>query len=227
MQQLSRTSLILALLILASTGCTVTPGVWPFRDNERTNYPTPAMRTGAIREFAARSNGLDTPEQQEITAQLARQIQIEPDPLVRATIIETISKYNTPLAGQVLVAGLGDSDPMVRRKCCHGLGEKGAVAAIEPLARALREDGDSDVRVAATKALGRMESPEAIRALAAGLQDRDPALQYAAMQSVKQLSGKDFGGDVRSYLQYAQGDEITIDDSEVSVAERLRQLNPF
>lgn len=227
MQQLSRISSVLALVVASSTGCTVTPDMWPFRDNEITNYQTPALRTGAIREFAAKSNGLDTPEQQEITSQLARQIQVEPDPLVRAAIVETIAKFNTPLAGQVLVAGLGDSDPVVRRKCCHGLGEKQQLAAIEPLARALREDSDPDVRMAATKALGRIESPESIKALAAALQDRDPAMQFAAMQSVKQLSGEDFGGDVRAYLQYAQGENPTINKREISVAERLRQLSPF
>jgi HEAT repeat protein len=227
MQQLSRICSVLALVVTASTGCTVTPDMWPFRDNEITNYPTPALRTGAIREFAAKSNGLDTPEQQEITSQLARQIQVEPDPLVRAAIVETITKFNTPLAGQVLMAGLGDNDPIVRRKCCHGLGEKAQLTAIEPLARVLREDGDPDVRLAATKALGRLESPEAIKALTTALQDRDPAMQFAAMQSVKQLSGEDFGGDVRAYLQYAQGESPAVKEREISVAERLRELNPF
>lgn len=218
---------LLALLALAATGCTVTPDMWPFRDNERSSYPTPAMRTDAIREFAARSNGLDTPEQQEIAGQLARQIQVEPDPLVRATIVDTLAAFNTPLASQVMVAGLNDTDPIVRRKCCHGLGERADTAAIEPLARTLREDETMDVRVAATKALGKIQSPEALKALTAALEDRDPALQFAAVQSVKQLSGQDFGGDVRAYLQYAQGENPTLATPPTSVAERIRAMNPF
>lgn len=217
----------IALLALAAMGCTVTPNMWPFRDNERTSYPTPAMRSDAIREFAARSNGLDTPEQQELAAQLARQIQVEPDPLVRGAIIETLATFNTPLASQVMVAGLHDTDPIVRRKCCHNLGERGDLAAIEPLARALREDKEMDVRIAATKALGRMQSTEAVKALTAALEDRDPALQFAAVQSVKQISGQIFGGDVRAYLQYAQGENPTITKPQTSVAERLRGMSPF
>jgi HEAT repeat protein len=227
MQLLSRTAPILVLLALPAVGCTVTPGIWPFRDNERTNYPTPAMRTDAIREFAARSNGLDSPEQQEITAQLARQIQIEPDPLVRGAIIDTLTAFNTPLASQVMVAGLQDTDPIVRRKCCHGLGERGDTAAIEPLAQALRVDDAMDVRVAATKALGRIRSPDALKALTTALEDRDPALQFAAVQSVKELSGQDFGGDVRTYLQYAQSESPTIAQPTTSVAERIRSMTPF
>lgn len=227
MQHIRRTSLSIACLALTAVGCTVTPGVWPFRDSERSNYPTPAMRTDAIREFAARSTGMDTPDQQEITAQLARQIQVEPDPLVRAAIVETLVKFNTPLATQVLVAGLSDADPRVRRKCCHGLGVRGESSAIDALAQAIQQDSEIDVRVAATKALGGMPSPAAIKALATALQDRDPALQFAAMQSVKELSGQDFGGDVQSYLQYAQSDQIQINKPEVSVAERLRQMTPF
>ena len=227
MQHHPRIYSIVALAVLANTGCTVTPNMWPFRDNERTSYSTPAMRSDAIREFAARSNGLDTPEQQELTAQLARQIQVEPDPLVRGTIVETLAAFNTPLASQVMAAGLRDSDPIVRRKCCHYLGERGDLAAIEPLAHALREDKEMDVRVAATKALGRMQSPEALKALTAALEDRDPALQFAAVQSVKQISGQDFGGDVRAYLQYAQGENPTITKPQTSVAERLRAMSPF
>ena len=227
MQHLLRSSFLIASLALAVTGCTVTPNMWPFRDNERTNYPTPAMRTDAIREFAARSNGLDTPEQQEIASQLARQIQVEPDPLVRGAIVETLARFNTPLASQVMIAGLHDADPIVRRKCCHGLGERGDPSAIEPLTRALREDDQMDVRVAATEALGRIPSPEALKALTAALEDRDPALQFAAVQSVKQLSGQDFGGDVRAYLQYAQGENPSIAKPPTSVAERLRGMTPF
>lgn len=227
MQPILRFSILTALFALAITGCTVTPGVWPFRDKERINYPTPAMRADAIREFASRSTGLDSPEQQELTSQLARQIQVEPDPLVRAAIVETIAKFNTPLASQVLVAGLGDSDPIVRRKCAYGLGARGETGSIESLVQAIRQDEEIDVRVAATKALGQMQSPEALKALAVALEDRDPALQFAAVQSVKQISGQDFGGDVQAYLQFAKSDNPTISKPPTSVAERIRQITPF
>lgn len=222
---------MLAVMILAAaTGCQVTP--WPMRmlhRPERTTYRTAQMRMDAIRDFRSKSTGVDTPEQREIVNQLARQIQVEPDPLVREAIVDTIAEFRTPLAAQVLEAGLADDDLSVRQHCCMALGRRGDPSAVPVLARVLNTEESVDVRLSAIEALGTINSPDAYTALVVAMEDRDPALQYAGMQSMHAISGKDFGGDVSSWLQYAKGENPgpPSDRAEISVARRLRALTPF
>ncbi len=187
------------------------------------------MRIDAIQEFATRSTHADTPEQREIANQLARQIQVEPDPLVREAIVRSIAEFRVPLAAQVLEAGLRDDDPSVRRQCCAAMGRRGEVSAIPELARVMKSESDIDVRLAAVEAFGAIKSPESIAALATALEDNDPAMQYAGVRSMQAISDRDFGGNVTSWLQYAKGAEPTpsAEGAEISVAGRLRDLAPF
>ena len=86
-----------------------------------------------------RSTGVDTPEQREITDQLARQIQVEPDPLVRQAVVRAVAEFHTPMAQQVLEAGLGDENKAVRIECCRELGTAREAASVKSLANALTQ----------------------------------------------------------------------------------------
>jgi HEAT repeat protein len=201
------------------------PEFWPFPERERTTYNTPAMRSQAVAEFGMRSTGVDTPQQREITDQLARQIQVEPDPLVREAVVKAIAEFRTPMARQVLEAGLKDQEEMVRVACCDALASRAEVETVPSLAAALRDDKDADVRLAAAKALGKIKSPEAIQAVSIALQDRDPAMQYAGVQSMKSITGKDYGNDVQAWQQVAAGQTPAV--KPLSIAERLKKAAPF
>jgi HEAT repeat protein len=218
-----------ALVLVGLSGCSTwnryRPTFWPFPERELTTYNTPAMRVDAIREYAMRSKGVDSPDQREITDQLARQIQVEPDPLVRQAIVTSIGEYRTPMSQQVLEAGLSDENAAVRVACCRALGKRGEAASVGSLANALRADKDVDVRMAAVDALGKIKAPEAMRALAPSLEDRDPAMQYAGVQSLKAITGKDFGPNVQAWKQVAAGEKPP--EYTPSVAERIRKVSPF
>ena len=118
----------IALATALAAGCTV----WPFQAKERTSIITPGMRVAAVREMAAQADDLDRAEQQRFTEQLAMQIRTEPDPLVRKAIQQTLGEYSTPMAREVLIAGLDDSNLQVRIACCQKLGEKGDPSLIRP-----------------------------------------------------------------------------------------------
>ena len=228
MQRTSITCSALAASALLLAGCQSvwTPNMWPFPERERTTYNTPRMRVDAIAEFGMRSTGVDSPEQREITDQLARQIQIEPDPLVRQAVVRAIAEFQTPMSQQVLEAGLADQDEFVRVACCNELGKRAENASVPSLAGALRTDKNLDVRLAATEALGNIKTPEAIQALAAALDDRDPALQFVGVQSMKRVTGKDYGPDVEAWRQVAAG-QTPPPAQAPSVAERVRGMSPF
>jgi hypothetical protein len=217
-----------AAWIVALGGCRslAMPEFWPFPERERTTYHTPAMRSEAVKEFGMRSTGVDSPEQREITDQLARQIQVEPDPLVRQAVVKAIAEFHTPMARQVLEAGLSDQDDMVRVACCDALGKRAEPETVPTLAAALRDEKDADVRLAAVKALGQIKSPEAIKALAIALEDRDPAMQFAGVQSMKSVTGEDYGRDVEAWRQVAAG-QVPAAPQTPSIAERLRKAVPF
>lgn len=215
-------------MLAALAGCQSLPwpNMWPFPEREQTSYLTPAMRVDAVRQFAAQADGTDSPEQRKWTDQLGRQIQIEPDPLVRKTIVEVIAEFQTPLAQQVLEAGLNDADATVRIACCQSLGQRGEERSVDALAQALRSDRQVDVRLAAAEALGSIESPQSVQALIVALDDRDPALQYVGVESMKSLTGVDYGGDVQAWRQLAAG-ENPPPPKAPSIAERLRKMSPL
>jgi HEAT repeat protein len=227
---IARMTWLLAPVLCALAGCQTyeryRPTFWPFPDRELTSYHTPAMRVDAVKEFAMRSTGLDSPEQREITDQLARQIQLEPDPLVREAVVKAIAEFQTPMAEQVLEAGLNDDHEAVRIACCRALGKRANVASVPSLAGALRGDKDADVKMAAAEALGKIKSPEAVKALAIALDDRDPAMQYVGVQSLKSITGKDYGPDVQVWRQVAAGGALPAEPVP-SIAERIKRVSPF
>ncbi len=218
--------LLVGLTVLAGCRSTSWPDYWPFPDYERTSFHTPSMRVDAIQQFAAKSKGVDSPEQRELTDQLARQIQVEPDPLVRKAVVHAIAEYRTPIVPQVLEAGLKDQNVAVRIACCQAIGKRGDASAIPNLATALREDKSIDVRLAAAEALGGIKSPEAIQALTVALDDRDPALQYAGVESMKSITGKDYGGSVEAWRQVAAG-QTPPPVPTPSIADRMKRMSPF
>ncbi|MEX0643651.1 MAG: HEAT repeat domain-containing protein [Pirellulales bacterium] len=219
---------LMAAWLAAAAGCQSFshPQMWPFSESDRTTYHTPAMRVDAVRQFAQRSTHVDSLEQQKLTDQLARQIQIEPDPLVRLAVVETIAEFRTPLSQEVLEAGLSDDDEAVRIACCQALGGRGDAASVPKLAAMLRSDQDMDVRLAATAALGKIKSPESMQALVAALDDRDPAMQYVGVQSMKSVTGKDYGPNVEAWRQVATGG-TSLPPEVPSIARRIRDMSPL
>jgi HEAT repeat protein len=187
-------------VVAGASGCQL----WPFRDNERTSIITPAMRAASIREIGLRADDATEAEQLAMCEELAQQIRTEPDPLVRRAIQESIAEFQTPLASAVLVAGLNDEDRDVRTVCCRMLGKRQDPAGVAPLSRIVGAEADAEVRMAAIDALGKYKSREAVVGLAAAVKDRDPAMQYAGVQAMKNASGEKLGNDVAAWRTYAE-----------------------
>ena len=126
----------------------------PFAPKERSTVITPAMRISAIQETATKADGSQSQAQISLTDQLASQIRTEPDPVVRRAIQSAVAEFRTPMAREILLAGLADNDPGVRVTCCMRLGERGETVAVAALRRVLETDEDLDVRIAAVDAMG-------------------------------------------------------------------------
>ena len=210
-----RLAMVLAVGLAGLSGCQL----WPFGGNERTSIITPALRAASIREMGPRGRDADEAEQARTCEQLARQIQTEPDPIVRRAIQETIAEFKSPLAGSVILAGLNDDDRDVRLTCCRLLAARGDEQSVASLSQLVGADADIDVRLAAVDALGKIKSPASVAGLAAALKDRDPALQYAGVEAMKNVTGEELGNDVQAWRQYAARTTGSA-EAPVAVAER-------
>ena len=227
--QIERLALIqLAAVVASSWGCASMPFDTPafFREKEKTSIITPAMRADSIREIAARAEDASPEEQTRYTDQLATQIQTEPDPIVRQAIQETIAKFDTPLARDVLLAGLRDTDLDVRMTCCEMLQDRSDPRVVAALKSVLENDEKLDGRLAAVQALGHIRTPASVAALSIAVNDRDPALQYAGVQSMKAISSEDLGNDVEAWRRYAASQQPPL-KPEISVAQRDQGWSPF
>jgi HEAT repeat protein len=185
------------------------------------NIKTPDDHLEELRALAKTAAKNTPAEQERVSALLANEIKHESDPLMRRQILRTLAAYPTPLAFAVLTAGFTDSDLEVRRVACECLGQRGGPDAVRELARVAGGDTDIDVRIAAVRALGQTGDKTALVPLAEALVDADPAMQFRAQQSLRAVSGRDFGSNVQAWRDYVKTGHA--DAPEVNFAERIRR----
>jgi HEAT repeat protein len=93
---------------------------------------------------------------------------------------------------------------------------------VELLATRFRADTELDVRLEALRRLGTLKDKDAIPVLARALEDGDPAVQYRAVASLKEVSGRDLGNDVNVWREWAADPNGKA--GEWTIAEGFRRL---
>jgi HEAT repeat protein len=169
----------------------------------------------------AAASGKD--ERERIAAQVASIYPGEPDPLVRLEIIRALGVCPGATAEATLREAAKDKDADVRVAVCQSLGKQRGATASEVLRERLASDSDIDVRLAAAEGLGGIRDPASVAALGAVLDDRDPAIQYQAVQSLRQVAPTDLGNDVDRWRQYVKDGSIA-PAKPFSLAETVRSL---
>jgi hypothetical protein len=220
---LSLCSLLLAALFVSCVGCQSGPAWLPLGGPVTDQVPgvtPPTERSAEIRRLGEQASGEDQAGKGRIARQLAEAIRDEDDSMIRAAIVEAIGACDGPETERVLEAALQDRAADVRITACEVLGRRGGEESVRLLSEALGSDMNQDVRLAAARALGETGGPGATSALASALDDRDPAMQYRAVQSLESVTGRDFGNDVTRWQQYVRG-ELPESEQAPSVAERI------
>ena len=166
---------------------------------------SPQQRVEKLQAMAKSAQAGDAATQETISAELAQAIQTEEDPLIRSETLMVLSYCKTPAAAAVLTAAMRDADRDVRVTCCDAWAVRGGEEAIRNLTELLNNDKNVDVRLAAARGLGKLGDPAAATALATALEEGDPAMQYRAVQSLKSVSGRDFGNDANAWREFANG----------------------
>lgn len=218
------TVLVVCLIGVTWGGCAGGRGWrWPWQKappTEVADIPSPAETIAKIRKMGEAAVSAQPEAQEQSSRQLSELIRKEADPVIRAEIIRALGKHNTATATEVTLNGLKDPDTDVRVAACVALGRRGGAQATAGLCEALKIDLEPEVRMSAAKALGQTHDTSAVAALGAALSDEDPAMQYLAVQSLREISGKDFGNDVNLWKQYVKGES----PPDPTLAERMRRL---
>lgn len=201
---------LLAVLALVVGGCASPSGQvasagWPWTKKKVDGPPAPSERMEEFRELAEKAADMDDAEKERQSGELASAAGRETDVLIRGEIYRTLGSFSTISSSTALYAGLQDSEPEIRTACCQAWGKRGGADAAKVLGDVLREDESEDVRLAAARALGEIKDQAAVTALAPALDDGSPAMQWRAVRSLEQVTGKYYGEDVNAWRSYVQG----------------------
>jgi len=180
---------------------------WARREWEKDEKIATSMftRRDRIRDLAEDAEDMSPRQQEQACQELAASLQPQNPIILRIEAVRALGHFSVPAASQLLGTASIDNDPQVRNIACTAWANHGGPKALQALQDALRSDTDIDVRLAATRALGKLGRRESLESLSLALNDRDPAIQLRAMESLESITGEDHGYDVAAWRRYLRG----------------------
>jgi HEAT repeat protein len=175
-----------------------------------------------LAELRGRAPTLPPEEQERLSTELAVEIQREKAVVMRSEIVRTLSAFPTQQARSAIQLAAADADPYVRRAACVALSQSPDAESLQVLSQTVANDTDIDVKIVAARALGKFRDPQAATALVTLVDDNNPALQQTAMDSLRTVTGKDYGYSASAWREYMQGGTPTPPPAP-SIAQRLRE----
>jgi HEAT repeat protein len=123
------------------------------------------------------------------------------DKYVRRRALMALVKYRTPAVANALIPLLRDDFYYIRKSAAIALGKLQAPGSVQPLIDALYDDSD-EVRLAAAEALGEINESASVDALKkVSLEDSNPLVRDYAAESVRKITGKEYGKYRRKILR--------------------------
>ncbi len=194
-----------------------------WKEDERFG-PTYHTKRAELKRRRETLPNLSPDDQERAAIELSERLRDEQHPVLRSDLIRALAVLPSETASAALAQAVNDSDADVRVVACEALGKRGGEQARQTLAQVLGSDTDPDVRIAATRELGRFKNdPQAMQALKLALDENNPALQYRAVESLKGMSGRDYGSDMIAWREYIDGGNPP-EPPAASIADRLRKL---
>ncbi|MCA9124398.1 MAG: HEAT repeat domain-containing protein [Planctomycetaceae bacterium] len=188
--------------------------------------PTFHTQLAELRAIRENPTGLSPDEQRQLIPTLADIVQNSTNTVLRAEATLTLAEFPASETIPTLQLAINDEDADVRIAACRAWGRRGGPEALDILTQTVSSDSDLDVRLAATTQLAKFRDQQSIEALAIALNDKDPALQHRAVQSLKSVSGQDYGDNVPAWRDFVEGRSPALPEPP-TIAERIRSLNWF
>ncbi len=159
-------------------------------------------------------------EQEQWAQQLSNLIQKDPSAEMRSQAISAIAQLPSPAAVSALNYASGDDVEKVRLAACRAWKVRGDDAARDMLLSLADADESTSVRQAAIDGLSVFKESEVQATLTRLLDDRSPAVQYQVAQTLKTITGRDYGGDFEAWKQFMSGQDLP-EPTSVSITEKL------
>lgn len=188
--------------------------------------PTFHTQLADLRSIRENPTGLSPEEQQRVIPTLTDIAQNSNNSILRAEATLALAEFSTPQTIPTLQRAIDDADADVRVAACKAWGRRGGPEALDALTRTVTDDSDLDVRLAATTELAKFKDQNSVQALSVALNAKDPALQHRAVQSLKSVTGQDYGDNVPAWRDFVEGRSPTLPEPP-TIAERLRTMNWF
>jgi HEAT repeat protein len=189
----------LAPLLVGSPGCSQFIGttaqsyLMKIRDS-----PDPNIRYLAYAKLASPQCYDDPKQKDEAVKTLIGKLDGAQEPIAtRAVICRTLGELRDPSAREALIKAAGDPEGLVRVEACRALGRVGRPEDATILARVMTVDTLEDCRIAAIDGLGQLKAndPRIMQILVAGMEHDDPAIRYASLKALRNITGLDRGVD--------------------------------
>ena len=192
---------------------------WAKDDHDVNNYHN---RIQEYRKIASTIKQLSPELQDDLAQDLALEFEHESDPLYRIEIVRALGPSKSPAAEGGLRKAVKDPNSNVRIAACVAWRKRGGEAASKVLSEALVGDTDRIVRISAARALGELKDPGTMRSLGLAMEDADPAMQFACVESLKNISGKNYGNNLSAWQELAEGGQPP--EEPTSIAKGLQSL---
>jgi hypothetical protein len=190
-------------------------------DEQRTT--TYHRKVADLAELRKKASTMPPAERDDTALHLAARLREEKSAVLRAEFVRTLAAFPTPIAGEAILASVNDEDTSVRVLAVKALSRNPTTEGFQALSQSVTSDPDLDVRVVAARELGKFRGFDASKSLRPALDDRDPALQLAAMQSLEALDGHtEYRRNVAVWREHLDGGTPT-PPAGPSIAELARQ----
>jgi hypothetical protein len=204
---------LLLLTVILTAGCAEGP-LWragkysPWARNhwaaEEQIADTLFERKRRMNESVAAVENAPVEDQQKVADGLVEILHRDPVLLLRLHSVQLLGKLNCPAAVEALVDASHDHNSDIRIASIKSWASLPPETAIPNLQEMIGSDTNVDVRLAATRALGGFSGQRAVAAISLALDDRNPALQLRAAESLQAVTGEQFGRDILAWKKYIQ-----------------------
>ena len=162
-------------------------------------------RKAQMNQAVAEVAGGTVESQQQVASKLSEVVLRDPVLLLRLHAIQLMTSLNCPKTIETLNIAASDPSSDIRIAAVEAFQRIPGQDSIYQLQEIIANDNDDDVRLAAVRALGNLPGQSSVRALGVALNDRNPALQISATESLMQATGQpSIGRDVPAWQNYVQ-----------------------
>ncbi len=193
-------------------------------NQDRQLGPTFEDRIAELELLRAKIPSMESGQQELWAQRLEKIVQEDKSPEMRARSVMAMALLPSEAAERALNSASADDVEKVRIMTCKAWKLRGGPAARDMLLSLAQADESPSVRQAAIDGLSVFDEAEVRSTLTTLLDDRSPAIQYQAAQSLKSMTGRDYGGDFDSWKRYMAGQDVPEPEPKSMTATVLDSL---